>query len=265
MPNDLPDRLRFSRAVYTADPAAAVPPAERLVKVGLDAEGWTVYGDPAQLNSRKRVFLLDAAGRPRAYVRPDLPRGVSVAAIVREALGDRLDDERAIVLRAILSRKQLVLIDGTRLGLRGAKLDELLRQLNGHDWQTVPSALEKRALAHWEVVGTALQTHPYVRRLADPQFGAVARVGSTGATVSQRTRDPVDLGQELVAYVAPKRVPRDFQQLASHPQTGQPAALCYLTVARLGPGEAEVRPVFPELLAALEPGCPVDFAFYTST
>lgn len=198
-----PHRIRVGRVTYERSPEAPVPAA--VERLGSDAEGRAIYGTPGRASSRKLVYL--AADDPPllGYVRPDPPSDVGLEDVVQAAIREPLPRPEALAVLGLLAAKHVVLIDGTRLGgprdvlaravaavaLEPAGLVEQAARVP--DW-----ALLEAARPRWDELTGRFVAVPWVRELADPDFGFIRTITAHELVIGKTTRDPVDVGDLLV-------------------------------------------------------------------
>ena len=248
-----PHRIRIGRVTYErADDAPTPVAVERL---GRDAEGRVLYGDPARANSRKHVFL--AADDPPlvGYVRQDPPVGLSVVDVARAAFPRPLPRPDALALLGVLIAKHVVLIDGTRLGGSRDELADTVAAvalepagLAEHAARVPEWALVQAARPRWEPLSRMLLSVIWVRELADPDFGFVRSIQSHHLTVAHTSRDPVDVGDPLVVR----------SQDASHPDL-------IVSVINIEKRDVHAQPARAGEAQDVRPGDPVYFVPRTST
>lgn len=208
---DAPHRILVGRVPYERAADAPIPSdAERL---GTDAEGRVVYGDPGRANSRKYVFLAHPPSLA-AYVRADPPPAWGLADVTRAAFPEPLPRPEALAVLGVLVAKQVVLIDGTRLGGSRQDVAEIIASV-----ALEPAGLVQQAtrVPEWALLEAArpreerltarLLAAGWVRELADPDFGYVRAIQPRDLLLTGTTTGAVDVAQELVVRSRDKSHP----------------------------------------------------------
>jgi hypothetical protein len=81
--SDLPHRIIVDRIAYRLEPTVIVPAS--VERLGVDAEGRTLYVDTGRAASRKHVYLAAAEPSLVAYVRDDPPPCYGIADLLADA------------------------------------------------------------------------------------------------------------------------------------------------------------------------------------
>jgi hypothetical protein len=204
--SNLPHRIVVDRIPYRHDPAARPPAVERL---GVDAEGRTLFVDRGRAGSRKYVYLPAAEPSLVAYVRDDPPPGYDLADLLADAFLEPLARPEALALLGLLTISHVVLADGTRLGASRRVLAEAVttvaREPTGFaaqaervpDW-ALAEALRPRA----DELRARLFTVPFVRSLGSPELGLVRAVAHSELVVARTSDEAVDVGVVLAVRSA---------------------------------------------------------------
>jgi hypothetical protein len=200
--SDLPHRIVLERIVYRLDPTLFVSPT--VEKLGLDAEGRTVYVDQGRAASRKHVYLAASAPPLAAYVRDDPPAGYGLVDLLADAFLERLPRPEALGLLGLLRSSHVVLADGTRLGGPLPVLAEAVATValeptgfaaqvgRVPEWALV-EALRPRA----EMLRSRLLSVPFVRALSSPELGFVRTITPDELVVARTSPEALDLGATL--------------------------------------------------------------------
>jgi hypothetical protein len=200
---DHPHRILVQRVPYRHDPDAVAPVG--LERFGVDAEGRTVFVDPARAASRRYVFLPAAEPSLVGYVRDDPPVAYSLLDAVGAAFDEPLPRPDALALLGLLIAHHVVLVDGTRLGADRTRLASLIARISlepdGFTQQVarVPDwALAEALRPRLDVLRGRLLATPWVRDLGKPEMGFVRSVGRSDVVVGRTSPEPVDVGTALV-------------------------------------------------------------------
>jgi hypothetical protein len=200
---DTPHRILVQRVPYRYDPEIVAPVG--VERFGVDAEGRTVFVDPARAASRRHVFLPAAEPALVGYVRDDPPVGFSLLDAVGAAFDEPLPRPDALALLGLLVAHHVVLSDGTRLGADRERLASLIARISlepdGFTKQVarVPDwALAEALRPRLDGLRTRLVATPWVRDIGKPELGFVRSVGRQEVVVGRTTREPVDVGDLLV-------------------------------------------------------------------
>ncbi|MCC6173765.1 MAG: hypothetical protein IT305_00545 [Chloroflexi bacterium] len=198
----LPHRIRVGRITYALDREAVIPPNP--TRIGTDAEGRAIYGDPRYAASRKRVFLASAQGPLTGYVRDDPPAGLSLTDVLHAAFHEPLPRPAALGVLALLVARHVVLADGTRLG--GSR-DEITQAVASVALEPEGLVAQARRVPDWALaealrpradeLSARIVTTTWVRELADPEFGFVRAVTPAEVTVARGAGAEVDVGSLL--------------------------------------------------------------------
>ena len=111
--SDLPHRIIVERIVYRLEPNVIVPAS--VERLGVDAEGRTLYVDTGRAASRKHVYLAAADPALAAYVRDDPPPGYGLPDLLADAFLERLPRPEALGLLGMLIAHHVVLADAIAL------------------------------------------------------------------------------------------------------------------------------------------------------
>jgi hypothetical protein len=200
---DFPHRIIVQRVPYKHDPEIAAPVG--VERFGVDAEGRTVFVDPARSASRRHVFLPAAEPSLVGYVRDDPPPGYTLLDAVGAAFDEPLPRPDALALLGLLIAHHVVLSDGTRLGADRDRLASLISRISlepdGFAKQVarVPDwALAEALRPRLDGLRGRLIATPWVRDLGKPELGFVRSVGRQEVVVGRTTQEPVDVGDQLV-------------------------------------------------------------------
>lgn len=201
---DAPHRILVGRVPYERAADAPIPSdAERL---GTDAEGRVVYSEPGRASSRKYVFLAHPPSLA-AYVRADPPPAWGLAEVARAAFPEPLPRPEALAVLGVLVAKQVVLIDGTRLGGSRQDVAEIVASVALEPAGLVQQAtrvpewaLLEAARPRQERLAAQLLETRWVRALVDPDFGYVRAIEPRDLTLTRTTTDAVDVSELLVVH-----------------------------------------------------------------
>ena len=200
---DLPHRIIVERIVYRLEPTVIVPAS--VERLGLDAEGRTLYVDTGRASSRKHVYLAAAEPPLAAYVRDDPPPGYGLADLLADAFLERLPRPEALGLLGLLSANHVVLADGTRLGGTLPALSEAVmtvaqepsgfaaQALRVPEW-ALAEALRPRA----DALRSRLLSVPFVRSLGSKELGFVRSIAPSELVVARTSSEALDVGDRLV-------------------------------------------------------------------
>ena len=204
---DLPHRIIVERIVYRLEPTVIVPAS--VDRLGVDAEGRTVYVDTGRAASRKHVYLAAADPSLVAYVRDDPPPGYGLADLLADAFMERLPRPEALGLLGLLAANQIILADGTRLGGPLPALAEAVttvalepsgfaaQALRVPEW-ALSEALRPRAD---ELRGRFLSV-PFVRGLGGRAVGFVRTIAPNELVVARTSSEALDVGDTLAVRTA---------------------------------------------------------------
>jgi hypothetical protein len=200
--SDLPHRIVVERIVYRLEPGIVIPPA--VERLGVDAEGRTIYVDRGRAGSRKHVYLPSAEPALAAYLRDDPPPGYGLVDLLADAFMDRLPRPDALGLLGLLSSQHVVLADGTRLG---GPLPALAEAVTTVALEPSGFAEQARRVPVWALAealrprADALRARvlsvPFVRALGSPEFGYVRSIASSELVIARTSDEAVDVGTVL--------------------------------------------------------------------
>jgi hypothetical protein len=198
----LPHRIVVERIVYRLEPNVIVPPT--VERLGVDAEGRTLYVDAGRAASRKHVYLPAVEPALVAYVRDDPPPGYGLADLLSDAFMERLPRPEALALLGLLRASHVVLADGTRLGGSLATIAEAVTTValepSGFvsQVQRVPEwALAEALRPRVDALRARLLSVPFVRALGSPELGFVRSITPSALVVARSSDDALDLGTML--------------------------------------------------------------------
>lgn len=199
---DIPHRIVVERIVYRLEPTVIIPLA--VEKLGLDAEGRTVYVDRGRAASRKHVYLPASEPSLAAYVRDDPPPGYGLVDLLADAFMERLPRPDALGLLGLLSAHHVVLADGTRLGGPLPVLAEAVTTValepSGFAEQVrrVPEwALTEALRPRLEQLRARLLSVPFVRTISSPELGYIRAISAMELVVARTSAEPLDVGATL--------------------------------------------------------------------
>jgi hypothetical protein len=200
--SDLPHRIIVERIVYRLEPTVIVPAS--VERLGVDAEGRTLYVDTGRASSRKHVYLAAAEPALAAYVRDDPPHGYGLADLLADAFLERLPRPDALGLLGLLSANHVVLADGTRLGGPLSVLAESVTTvaLEPSGFAAQASRVPEWALAEAlrprvDALRGRLLSVPFVRSLGSHELGFVRTIAPKELVVSRTTTEALDVGDTL--------------------------------------------------------------------
>jgi hypothetical protein len=195
----LPHRIVVDRIVYRQEPTVIIPPA--VERLGVDAEGRTLYVDSGRAGSRKHVYLAAAEPALVAYVRDDPPPGYGLADLLADAFLERLPRPEALGLLGLLNANHVVLADGTRLGGRLPVLAEAVTTVAleptgfAEQARRVPEwALAEALRPRADALRSRLLSVPFVRGIGTTELGFVRAIARTELTVALTNTEALDLG-----------------------------------------------------------------------
>jgi hypothetical protein len=204
---DLPHRIIVERIVYRLEPTVIVPAS--VERLGVDAEGRTLYVDTGRASSRKHVYLAAAEPALAAYVRDDPPPGYGLADLLADAFLERLPRPDALGLLGLLSANHVVLADGTRLGGSVALLAEAVTTValepTGFAAQAtrVPEwALAEALRPRADTLRGRLLSVPFVRALGSRELGFVRTITTSELVVARSSSEALDIGDTLAVRTA---------------------------------------------------------------
>lgn len=204
---DLPHRVIVQRIPYRFDPDLR-PPAS-VERIGVDAEGRALYGEPGRAASRKYVFLPAESPALAGYVRDDPPPDYGLGDVLAAAFADPLPRPEALALLGLLVTRHIVLADGTRLGGPREALTEAIGRIAleprgfAHQARRVPDwALAEALRPRAEALRARLLADPWVRELGQAELGFVRAVTPAEVVVARTTAEPIDVGTALVIRAA---------------------------------------------------------------
>jgi len=204
---DLPHRIVVERIAYRQEPTVIVPAS--VDRLGVDAEGRTVYVDTGRAASRKHVYLPAADPALVAYVRDDPPHGYGLADLLADAFLERLPRPEALGLLGLLAANHVVLADGARLGGTLPILAEAVttvalepsgfaaQALRVPEW-ALADALKPRA----DRLRSRLLSVPFVRGLSSRELGYVRTIAPNELVVARTSAESLDIGDTLAVRTA---------------------------------------------------------------
>ena len=199
---DLPHRIVVERIVYRLEPGVIIPPA--VERLGVDAEGRTLYVDSGRAGSRKHVYLPAAEPALAAYVRDDPPPGYGLVDLLADAFLERLPRPDALGLLGLLSAQHVVLADGTRLG---GTLPVLAEAVTTVALEPTGFAEQARRVPEWalaealrpraDILRGRLLSVPFVRALGSLELGYVRSIAESELVVVRTNPEALDIGALL--------------------------------------------------------------------
>jgi hypothetical protein len=200
--SDLPHRIVVERIVYRLVPDLIIPPA--VERLGVDAEGRTLYVDSGRAGSRKHVYLPAAEPSLAAYVRDDPPPGYGLIDLLADAFLERLPRPEALGLLGLLTAQHVVLADGTRLG---GPLPVLAEAVTTVALEPSGFAEQARRVPEWalaealrpraDALRARLLSVPFVRGLGSPELGYVRAISPSELIVTRTSSEALDVGTVL--------------------------------------------------------------------
>lgn len=197
-----PHRIVVDRIPYQRAPGVIPPPT--VDRLGVDAEGRTLYVDPGRASSRKHVYLATPEPALAAYVRDDPPPGYGLADLLADAFIERLARPEALALLGLLTANHVVLSDGARLGGSQHELAELIMTVAleptgfAVQAQRVPEwALAEALRPRLDGLRARLLSVPFVRAVTPPEVGFVRAITPAELVVARTTGESLDLGTVL--------------------------------------------------------------------
>lgn len=204
---DLPHRIIVDRIAYRLEPTVIVPAS--VERLGLDAEGRTLYVDTGRAASRKHVYLAAAEPALAAYVRDDPPPGYGLPDLLADAFLERLPRPEALGLLGLLSAHHVVLADGTRLG---GSLPVLAEAVTTVALEPSGFAAQSRRVPEWalaealrpraDLLRGRLLSVPFVRALGAREAGFVRSITPDELVVARTSGEALDLGDTLAVTTA---------------------------------------------------------------
>jgi hypothetical protein len=199
---DLPHRIVVERIVYRLESGIVIPPA--VERLGVDAEGRTIYVDQGRAGSRKYVYLPSSEPVLAAYVRDDPPSGYGLVDLLADAFLEPLPRPEALGLLGMLSANHVVLADGTRLGgplpLLAEAVTTVALEPSGFAEQArrVPAwALAEALRPRADLLRSRLLSVAFVRALSSPELGFVRSIGASELVVARTSTEAIDIGTML--------------------------------------------------------------------
>lgn len=199
---DLPHRIIVERIAYRLEPTVIVPAS--VERLGVDAEGRTLYVDTGRAASRKHVYLAAAEPALAAYVRDDPPPGYGLADLLADAFMERLPRPEALGLLGLLTANHVVLADGTRLG---GSIPVLAEAVTTVALEPSGFAVQARRVPEWalaealrpraDLLRSRLLSVPFVRALGSRELGFVRSIVPTELVVSRTSTEALDIGDLL--------------------------------------------------------------------
>ena len=200
--SDLPHRVIVERIVYRLEPTVIVPAS--VERLGVDAEGRTLYVDTGRAASRKHVYLAAADPALAAYVRDDPPPGYGLPDLLADAFLERLPRPEALGLLGLLAAHHVVLADGTRLG---GPLTMLTEAVTTVALEPSGFAAQSRRVPEWalaealrpraDTLRGRLLSVPFVRALGSRELGFVRSIAPTELVVAKTSGEALDIGDTL--------------------------------------------------------------------
>jgi hypothetical protein len=200
--SDLPHRIVVERIVYRLEPSVIIPPA--VERLGVDAEGRTLFVDRGRAGSRKHVYLPAADPPLAAYVRDDPPPGYGLVDLLADAFLERLPRPEALGLLGLLTAQHVVLADGTRLG---GPLPTLAEAVTTVALEPSGFAEQARRVPEWalaealrpraDMLRARLLSVPFVRGLSSPELGYVRTITPSELVVTRTSPEALDVGTLL--------------------------------------------------------------------
>ena len=243
--SDLPHRIIVERIVYRLEPTVIVPAS--VERLGVDAEGRTLYVDTGRAASRKHVYLAAAEPALAAYVRDDPPPGYGLPDLLADAFLERLPRPEALGLLGLLVAHHVVLADGTRLGGSRPMLAEAVTTValepSGFaaqarrvpDW-ALAEALRPRA----DLLRGRLFSVPFVRALGSRELGFVRSIAPSELVIARTSGEALDVGDTLAVRTSAGQGPPVLVRV--HALTGRDARAAQLATDR-GEGVGHGDPV----------------------
>ena len=233
--SDLPHRIIVERIVYRLEPTTIVPAS--VERLGVDAEGRTLYVDTGRAASRKHVYLAAAEPALAAYVRDDPPPGYGLPDLLADAFLERLPRPEALGLLGLLAAHHVVLADGTRLGGSLATLAEAVTTValepSGFASQSgrVPEwALAEALRPRADVLRGRLLSVPFVRALGSRELGYVRSIAPDELVVARTSGESLDVGDSLAVRTSAGQGPLVLVRVLS--LTGRDARAAQIAVDR---------------------------------
>jgi hypothetical protein len=199
---DVPHRIIVDRIVYRREPTVIVPAS--VERLGVDAEGRTLYVDTGRASSRKHVYLAAAEPALAAYVRDDPPPGYGLPDLLADAFLERLPRPEALALLGLLSSSHVVLADGTRLG---GSLPILAEAVTTVALEPSGFAVQARRVPEWalaealrpraDALRARLLSVPFVRALGSRELGFVRSIAPAELVVARTSSEALDVGDTL--------------------------------------------------------------------
>jgi len=183
-------------------PTVIVPAS--VERLGVDAEGRTLYVDTGRAASRKHVYLAAAEPALAAYVRDDPPPGYGLADLLADAFMERLPRPDALGLLGLLSANHVVLADGARLG---GSLPVLAEAVTTVALEPSGFAVQARRVPEWalaealrpraDALRGRLLSVPFVRTLGSRELGFVRSIAPNELVVARTSTEALDIGDTL--------------------------------------------------------------------
>ncbi len=218
--SDLPHRIIVERIVYRVEPTVIVPAS--VERLGLDAEGRTLYVDTGRAASRKHVYLAASEPALAAYVRDDPPPGYGLPDLLADAFMERLPRPEALGLLGLLTANHVVLADGTRLGgslpILAEAVTTVALEPSGFAAQSqrVPEwALAEALRPRADVLRGRLLSVPFVRALGSRELGFVRSITPSELVAARTTSESLDVGDTLAVKTSAGQGPRVFVRVLS--------------------------------------------------
>ena len=200
--SDLPHRIIVERIVYRLEPTVIVPAS--VERLGVDAEGRTLYVDTGRAASRKHVYLAAADPALAAYVRDNPPPGYGLPDLLADAFLERLPRPDALGLLGLLAAHHVVLADGTRLG---GPLPMLAEAVTTVALEPSGFAVQARRVPEWalaealrpraDLLRGRLLSVPFVRTLGSRELGFVRSIAPSELVVAKTSGEALDVGDTL--------------------------------------------------------------------
>lgn len=211
--SDLPHRIIVERIVYSLEPTVIVPAS--VERLGVDAEGRTLYVDTGRAASRKHVYLAAADPALAAYVRDDPPPGYGLPDLLADAFLERLPRPEALGLLGLLSAHHVILADGARLG---GSLPTLAEAVTTVALEPTGFAAQARRVPEWalaealrpraDLLRSRLLSVPFVRALGSRELGFVRSIAPNELVVARTSGEALDVGDTLAVQTSAGQGPR---------------------------------------------------------
>lgn len=233
--SDLPHRIIVERILYRLEPTVIVPAS--VERLGLDAEGRTLYVDTGRAASRKHVYLAASEPALAAYVRDDPPPGYGLPDLLADAFLERLPRPEALGLLGLLTANHVVLADGTRLG---GSLPILAEAVTTVALEPSGFAVQSRRVPEWalaealrpraDMLRGRLLSVPFVRALGSRELGFVRSIADRELVVARTSSEALDIGDTLAVRTSAGQGPTVLVRVVS--LTGRDARAAQIAADR---------------------------------